>query len=50
MVGKEEKKISSAATCYGRNGKCSSGTGLAFWAIGEAKEYGKAELRWVRLP
>ena len=33
MAGKE-KNISSATTCYGRNGKRSSSTGLA-WTTGE---------------
>ena len=47
MVGKENK-IFSATTCYGRNGKRYSSTGRAFWAIGEAREYGKAEHMWDR--
>ena len=34
MAGKE-KQISSATTCYVRNGKRSSCTGRAFWTTGE---------------
>ena len=44
----QEKKFSSATTCYGRNGKRSSSTGLAFWTTGEIGESGKAEHMWDR--